>query len=395
MQNLTIDKKREELKEKVRICNKNEKAILDILTFCYHLSIEYNYDSITNLTLLNNVIKELEDKEISIPLQAGSLEDFLKQQSHEYFKIMKELENVEMDEELEFLGDIRHDMLIHIYYDYRKQPFNFILNLLNKDTDYIYMLLVSEINLNKKMEILYSTLLFFIKNKSTFSLEGLLKSKSTRDSNFVEEQNKKKIEELLHYFKIWIIGRKKSLKESIFESSAPEEWIVFLQQKGLVDFLSETLSKAENKDESNSYTAVFFKLGNSLSNFKKFYELEEYRNIPEKIRNNDDKQILISLPLEEMGDFISLSNFKLTEEKVKIISERIMNYQKEREEYLETLINQIKDAIINKTEGEDDARQMFEYATKFLELTNYETYKERQREQLEENLFLRRLYQKN
>ena len=257
------------------------------------------------------------------------------------------------------------------------------------------MLLVSEINLNKKMEILYSTLLFFIKNKSTFSLEGLLKSKSTRDSNFVEEQNKKKIEELLHYFKIWIIGRKKSLKESIFESSAPEEWIVFLQQKGLVDFLSETLSKAENKDESNSYTAVFFKLGNSLSNFKKFYELEEYRNIPEKIRNNDDKQILISLPLEEMGDFISLSNFKLTEEKVKIISERIMNYKKEREEYLETLINQIKDAIMNKTEGEDDAKQTFEYATKFLELTNYETYKERQREQLEINLFLRRLYQKN
>ena len=127
MQNLTIDKKREELKEKVRICNKNEKAILDILTFCYHLSIEYNYDSITNLTLLNNVIKELEDKEISIPLQAGSLEDFIEQQSHEYFKIMKELENVEMDEELEFLGDTRHNMLSNIYYDYRKRPFNFIL----------------------------------------------------------------------------------------------------------------------------------------------------------------------------------------------------------------------------------------------------------------------------
>lgn len=197
------------------------------------------------------------------------------------------------------------------------------------------------------------------------------------------EVKEQKINELCESFRNEIENneeKKDELLDIILRISRDRavDWICYLQEKKLVDFMSEK-RKTNTMHFDMIEASLCVILGvNKLGNIMKIYQLEDYNKLPEKVRVNDDRVILDSLPVNEIYSFIALPNYKTGLGDIEIIGKRVLSYQKSFDSENKELIEQIKSAIIHKAKDKEEYKTYCELASMFEQLADYKAYKEQQ-----------------
>ena len=121
-----------------------------------------------------------------------------------------------------------------------------------------------------------------------------------------------------------------------------------------------------------------------LDNFKKFYQLKDYNNVPENIRANDDSLILDWLAIEEIPSFIALTNYKTSIADIECIGKRVLREQRRHGEINKELVEQIKSAIIHKAKDKKEYKTYCELAEMFENIADYEAYMRQREKEREE-----------
>ena len=186
--------------EEVNIYKKNNKALCDVLTlYGYFLEKNNSYlleknNNLVSYMLVDNVIKDLEDKEVDIPLKGKSIKKL-----------------VEKDQEI---YDSLKNRGINLSRDYR---FNEVCNYYGNDSSYdivscifksnesfVSDILCSDIPIDKRVDILYEFMLSIINSYDLgfYMFKSILSVKGPGTKNKINSIKKQeKIEELLESFK--------------------------------------------------------------------------------------------------------------------------------------------------------------------------------------------------
>lgn len=140
--------------------------------------------------------------------------------------------------------------------------------------------------------------------------------------------------------------------------------------------------KTLGKDVTVSTVAAISQETGSLGHFKELYQSDSYQKLPEEVRTNNDYIILEHINELNLMELISLSNFKVTDEKLDIIIKKTREsyetmYSFHYEEYRDNIWHSILYKSTNKKEYKDNA----DYAKRFLEETNIEKEKKEERSQ--------------
>lgn len=400
-----VDRKRRKLEKEIEIYKKNSKALCDMLAlYSYFIEDDKPLEPASYI-VFEEVVKDLEDKDFNVPFKADSIEKLLIQDSNNCYEVLRELRESEYYDDLE--GQLYEDYRInltrqyyrnHYTYDNKeelfKQPFDFF----GKMCEYYYgnltfvsEILCSNIEMPIKVNILYDILKdYLVKSYGITSFESILNPKGagmdlSRTNYEVKEQ---KINELCEAFRNEIESnenRKRELVEIILRISRDRavDWICYLQEKKLVDFMSERkIVNIINCDEIEVSICILLCV-NKINKLKKVYQLKDYSYISENIKANDDKFILQSLPVNEIPSFIALSNYKTSIADIELIGKRVLSYQKYFNKENKELVEQIKSAIIHKAKDKEEYKTYCELASMFEQLADYKTYK---RQQLKERM---------
>lgn len=387
-----IEKKRNALREKIRIYKKNSSALCDVVTF--YITIDKDKNNVANYMLFDEVMRKLEDPEIDLSLKEDSLDLLFKKDNLRFNEIYKEIEENNFE-----------DLKVLMKCDYRKKlieseanrkkmmnlEFNFASKMIQESYELTCELLYSDINVNKKCQILYEIIIYIAKNSYFFIFKYLFDS--TKEITDLERtpvsKIKGKIEELKFQFSK--MNYAKTLLEKIMGEKEDIDWICYLQKEGLADFIK--LSD-EGCLEGVSVCSRFDH--KALKSFRDFYELEDYLKVSKQCRENDDKIIIKHLAINEFSQFIALPHFKITEAKVKEIAKRVFDYQCEQDIVLEGDIEEsIKSAILHKAKNKEEYKSACEYVEIFTKLSDYQSYKKEQEKQQLENARLNLLIRLN
>ena len=293
--------------------------------------------SLALYTLTDTGIKNLEDPEINIPLKATSVAEILRDDSNKFYDILHELKESEYERLYQnFNQDFR---TWHIEAFYRQnevdnKPFDFIESLCEYSMDWTSEFLVSDIEISKRAEFLKNIIVNFSSDMYIEEFKYLLAAdKAGCDlSRTTIDKKKEKVDELIKYMKKF--DSSKEFKVNLFQNIVKNNryylnWIVFLQETGLVNFMDIRGSFNEENEKLEISPCYYLFKNKKVESFKKFYELKDYLNIPGEIRNNDDLILLKSIDINEIPKFISLSNFNITTGRIRLIANRILETQKD------------------------------------------------------------------
>jgi len=160
-------------------------------------------------------------------------------------------------------------------------------------------------------------------------------------------------------------------------------WIIYLQEKQIIDF-TDLIVRFDSDDNELNYSSSVCLLNNKrVDSFKKFYELADYLKIPSEIRDNDDTYFIRNINVYEISKLISLSNFRINEKNIVLISERIQELKNDNEYYssscpesvkvaIEKTCLEIENAIIHKAKNKKEYKMMLEFVEIFKKRCNYE-----------------------
>lgn len=406
-----VDRKRRELEKKIEIYKKNNKALCDMLAlYGYFVDKEKSLD-ITAYIVLDEVIEDLEDKDVNVPFKSESIAKLFDQDSDYESNILRELRETEYYQELrEFAYESYLTMQNRQYYRNKfnknneplsNEPYDFLGKMCNYSCDFVSEILCSNIEISKKINILYDVIRHYIGIGYLSYLEYTLNSKGSgyelsRTNYEVKEQ---KIAELSKAFKIEMdkdIKRKRTLLNVALGVGANPNYVTnclcFLQEQKLVDFMDLRMPRCVGKNAVNSSILFCFNV-NNLDNFKNFYQLEDYLTIPKEVRKSDDAYILDNIQLNDIASFISLSNYEITTDDIETIGERVRSHQIAVEGELPNLKEGIKKALIKKAKTTKEYRTMSILVQYFEKLTDYKAYRKQieaernEQEQKERELF--------
>lgn len=388
-----VDKKRRTFENEIEVYKKNNKALCDMLTLYIYFVDKKNEDPAVYIAL-NEVIKDLEDKDVDVPFEAESIMTLMDQDNDYFYNVLRDLKESNYYDEL--VGTLYENYRIiptRIYYGSRyinncggylsKQPYNFFARMCNTYPDFVSEVLCSNMEMAKKLNILYDILKYYLRNYGFDKFVYILDPKGSgyelsRTDYKVKEQ---KINELLEAFRKEIETnkeRKKELLEIILKINTGRavDWLCYLQEQKLVDFMSERriMHTTYFAEVETSLCMVF---GNQIENLKKLYQLEDYNKLPENIRANDDKVILSSIKVEDITSFIALPNYKTSIVDIELLGKRVLNVQVRHNRAIPYLIDQIKSAIIHKVKDKEEYKTYCELASMFEQLADYKAYKTR------------------
>ncbi|MCH5166293.1 MAG: hypothetical protein J1F35_00235 [Erysipelotrichales bacterium] len=393
-----VDKVKEEFERKIEIFKKNNAALCDMLAlYSYFVIHEKNFDPAGYITL-EAVIKDLEDPDINVPFKADTLESMVDYCWEQERDLLRELKETKYYKRLE--SKIREDYRtnqIRMFFavdhtcskqELLKKPYDFIGNLCEYSCNFISEILCSDMPVNKKIDVFYDVLMYYIKNYYKSKLEHLLSPTGAgHDLSRTKYTDKeKKINKLLESFKNAMdkdIERKKNLFEAIATTdasiSARVDILCYLESNNIVDFmnLTHTVKIDGQKMKGSIITCIS---NNNLDNLKQLYELDEYNNLSEKIRRVDDLYILSSISIFQLASFIKLSNYNTSIEDIRLIAKRVLEYQIDLGRVREDVIADIKDAIIHKARDKKEFKIYCELADLFIKESDYKQYKKDQEE---------------
>lgn len=392
-----VDRKRKQLEKKIEIYKKNNKAFCDMLTL-YSCFINFNTsEKHIVYTLFEEVVKDLEDKDVDIPFKADSIKKLLSQDTPYFYNVLSELKESEYYDELE--GQLHDDYRLYSieeYYFHKidiNNPYDFFEKMSYYSKGLVSEILYSNIEVPKKVNILYDIIKIFIKNRDLHSLKCILNPKGignlARTPYEVKEQ---KINELCTAFKKEMDANESRIKElrsdilnvNSDDYSYATNWLCYLQEQKLVDFMNCRATVLVCGKVLNSSICILLNIRH-LANFKEFYQLEDYHNLPEKIRANDNKFILRNISVEDIASFIALSNYQTSIADIELISKRLLRKQIEENEEVKTdLIEQIKSAIIHKSKNKEEYKTYCKLAETFEQLADYKAYKKQKEKEREE-----------
>ena len=348
---------------------KNNKALCDVLTLYLHCKInKYNDFKFTTYMLVDEVIKDLEDKDVNISLKDNSLSNLFIKDNQEY----KKLKNKET-------RDYRYEEIYRYCYEnvikYDLDPFNLIQTLFDFDMDIILNIFGSNISLDKKTLMLYDLLISIINSPhlGTYLFNYLF-------SNDLIGNEKEMLNDLVTSFRN-LLNDNYDLKEKLFltilnaKDRNEYEWLNLFQKYHLVDF--SNIYEVIDEKKYSIYGIVYSRI--NCQDFLKLYQNNDL-NIPNDIRKNDSYYLLNNLPIEELASFISLKNCLLTIENLKILGNRVFNYQMTKEESDEKLIEEIKEAIVRKATNKEEYKIYKGNVAFFSKLADYKGYMEQQKE---------------
>lgn len=373
----TIEKSNDldNLEEDLRIFRKNETAVYDMISLYEFLSSNKDSYNLIGITLVERVIKNLEDHDVIIPYKAESILELLILLYNQYQQIIRKYQS-KKGKEKDYLKDfgnsyrykekIIRDDLKRIPYNGVNTEFNIIQKLLFTTPQLIYKFLVSELPLDIRLEMLIE-ILSIKQDKSKYLF--LDHDKETYLSTEEMKKFYKKIQELLE--KMSNIKYRTSQIEELYQNflNSDEEEMVSLQNFGLNlnKYYWIYSSPQDDKLNGTKLSAVSYicaRKGTPPS-FKRLYEDKSYLTVPKKIRENNDFFILNTIHLLYIPSVINLSHFVVTEEKIGFLTNRIvkelksidMTKEQTKKNYRK-IIQEIAKALINKVKNNPEYKQI-------------------------------------
>lgn len=384
-----VDRKRKQLEKKIEIYKKNNKAFCDMLAL---YSCFINFDTSEKYivyTLFEEVVKDLEDKDVNVPFKAYSIKKILSQDTTGFINVLSELRASEYCDELE--GQLHEDYRAYSIdeYYYRNnicinEPYDFFKKMSYYSGGLVSEILYSNIEVPKKVNILYDIIKIFIKNRDLDSLKCILNPKGigklARTPDEVKEQ---KINELCTAFKKEMDANESRIMELLSDIltanrddySYATNWLCYLQEQKLVDFMDIRFKRQTSIDNELLETSICTCFVEDLANLEKIYQLKDYRKLPEKTRASDDKHILSTISANDIPSFISLSNYKTSIDDIELIGKKLLREQLFGLIKDLNLIEQIKSAIIHKAKDKEEYKTYCKLAETFGQLADYKAYK--------------------
>ncbi len=366
-QNLTLSC----LKEEIRVFRKNENATYDIFALYKYLVESKRVEDSIGTILVEKVISDLEDEEVTVSLKAENIGDFLdKIKWEQKERIRCKFQNVEECYEIlnSFKGSSKESMAIRDLNCMVGEPiysnFNLIHTVFSRSTDFTYQFLTSNIELSKRTDMFILVLQCY--NWTNFyDFISKCCEKQPKIEEIIEEINKNRKNTLKQLFEHLVSKGKLELIENL----------TFIGLNFNLCFWDYFKEQDEKRISAVGYMVFHEK---QVSSFKTLYENETYLQVPKSIRENDDFLVLEMLYIENIiNKLLKLKNFEITEEKVRKIADRVhksrvsMNATtKYNIDYLEgglkgmrEVDKEITETIIRKAKNKEEYKRFKEYAS--------------------------------
>ncbi len=381
------------IEEKIRNYEKNITVLCDMLTF--YKSLDEEKVSLESYTLLDKVIKDLEDNEVMVPFKANSIEEILANYQEESSDLKQLCKSYGIN--IQIKEDFRLNLIKKYFIESleSKKRYNFLEKVYKTSKNFINEFLTSNIPLSKKVNFLYDTILLISKDGYGPSmLENLFDSnfnvgKLNRTSSEIKEREIKiLIESFFSYLNKNVMKKSELFLQLLKNQLWANEWVFYLQKNNMVDFTNLACQIKLFDQKVDCSVCSYLNLEDTT--FLNFYNIKDYYSkVPKEIRDNDDLYILEKIDISDLATFIASKNFEIAENKIFKIAERVLTYQKELKECDWILIENIKQAIIKKASNSREYHQMNSYAKVFVQRSDYEFYVQEEKEKNQQLLLAR------
>lgn len=354
--------KKEEFEEEIRIFKKNENAYYDMLTLYYSLLGRNHVPYIVIYTLTEKLISDLEDEEVSIKLKDDKdVFDIMHDIDKKYDEIKNKYKNIDECKELyykfnaySYKENIIYENFMNYYQLEEKDKFDLIKTLTEKNMFFpLKMFLVSDIPFEDKINIFSDFIIHYFNNENIV--------------NHVSELSR------------WV--KMSQLKEVIdsYDCKGLANCITYNKQYRYISYLQEYFN-LNSKDIlyvynyngerlTISFVGAVVCFEQSISNIKELYESESYMELPKKIRDNNDLAILENINAVCIEDFIKLSNFEITDEKIDALSNMLISLYIDDKtiKLVEKYLNKHSLAILHKAKNKSEYKEMLKYVKRLEE----------------------------
>lgn len=360
--------KMEKLEEEIRIFKKNENAYYDMLALYYSL---LNLDFISNsilYTLVEKLICDLEDKEVSVKLKDyNSVFEIFEFIDEKYYEIKEKYKDIDECKKLcdNFCLSSRNKIIYEDFkgYYYKEGSSFDLIKLLAEKNMYsiIEKFLVSNISLDDKTNILSN---FIIHNSKNGNVVNSL-------CKLLIRINKFEIKEVIDSYVY------KELINNIIDN---EEYNYIPHLQKSFDLNSKQYSYTIMQDDKSINVSLVGLVGNldqSIVNIKELYENDSYINLPDEIRANNDLVILENIDPFCIEEFIKLTHFEVTDKNIDILSNIVISlYIDEKTiKLVEKYLNKYSLAILHKAKNKSEYKEMLKYVKKLEEKVKLGIYK--------------------
>jgi len=366
-----------ELKDKIRIWQKNEQALMDMSGLLYILRTNIS-SGISGAALFFRVLNNLQDPEITIGYKGKSLYSELQRLNKEIDALATEYSEILSDAN-KYFKSIRSMNIDGYFYDYRSRlldenenqirwyenSYSLIESLIKADQiKWIRELLSSNISSNCRVVMLDEII-----RSNAISLNALVADRNYPDSIYPavwaladeEEEKKKLIETVNELFKMWVQSTVKGDVEYEIVKALTMENLKFLQTNGWLDFVSD-LTYNSRLGTVATPAQIYCKNKDGIYHFGTFYDTESYQKLSPEIKKRTDKFLIhhiVKYECAEVDRLIGLKNFKVTDENIQEIILALSEYQ-----VCEWQIKKICDAIEKKATTPKEYRKFQQYIQK-------------------------------
>lgn len=383
-----------ELKNVIADFKKEEKVIYDMLALYEHLNSGNGINgSIAGTILTENVLKSLESCKLPVSYKFEGGADYVANYLiDKVYEICREYESIPECASLlrKFHGDWGKEEASHCLYQNDKQNkkmFNLIELIAFYSPEWAFKFLVSDIPFSTRINMFADLL----QNSDYFDLiwNYRLSGLSKKEEKKINEKKS----ELYNYFLDGGINgfTINSLVSTLLQR---RHFGIFyrLHRSNVFDFnqVYWIISPQDDLFDGKKISTVgrIAATENSVAYIKELYETPDYLNVPFEVRHNNDLLILDSIDLRKKVnlDLLTWPNFKLDEEKARILGYNMYYTQECDLKVYNDIRNDIFDLIIRRAKNKDDLRNLYKLANIFMETSDYS--KEFKKKLREEKLLL-------
>lgn len=384
-----------EIKEKIRIWEKNRQALFDLAGLLYILKTNKN-ESVTSAGLFYRVLNNLEDPEITISYEGVSLLKTNRELSREIEQLAKQYSDV-LPEVKKYFRKVRSKNIDgHLFNSYvvdengnnthwYDKPYNLIDSLISTNQiKWMKELLVSTIESNCRVEMLDRVIksdkidLNRLMNDENYFPDSIYPEIWDNDDYRDAKRNLKDIiNELMFlwvYVKVFDDTEENKIARRIVSNN-----LAFLQKNNIIDFVKEL---SYNTDYGIvAVPAAILMKKDGIYYIGDFYDTESYQKLSPRIRKNTDKFLIhniIERSCTDIDVLIKLKNFKVTDENIQEIIQALSN---RHDNVPDWLIDKICRAIEKKPQTPKEYRKAKQYTAQIRD--SFDSQKlEQQREEL-------------
>lgn len=373
------------LKKEIRLFRKKEKAIFDMIFLYEILNTDRPINNLIGITLIERVLKNLEDKSLKIPYKTTSIFHLLIILQDQYYEIVNKEENnkKEYKHYIQKFSDEYNYKEIIVERDLNRitmlkgnEEFNLIQMVLSKSPQLVYKFLISKIPFNTRLEMFQDVL----SAKQDKNYEEFFNSDNI---NFLTKEEKRKLPKRMKKLvkKATGMKNKKRYIENLLNNQEKNDATIKNWPKSEHNILEE---QQKDKDTINNmyltFVSYMLHMKENIHTFKNLYEGENYLEVYEKNRTNSDLLIINSLHLVYLPIFIKFPHFVVTEEKIEFLKIRIIkelssiditDLESKKETY-QKILQEIAKAIISKAKNKKEYKQFCTYAKSFIEVVDIE-----------------------